>query len=203
MRAIPISPAEYVSFPWKNGGGVTTDIAAAYGPGAVAGDWASMLWRLGFTSIDVPGPFSEMAGFERWQVVVGGHGLVLKLADGGEIDERAAFRPVRFAGDAPIRSFLEAGPVRVVNLIVRRSHGEGRLAVVSPDAPLSAGAGLHFVHAADGDCELSLDTMPVRVPAAHALRLEGACTIAVRSGRCVLASIVGRAAQAASAGAAR
>ena len=28
-----LTPADYVEFPWKNGRGVTTDIAALYRPG--------------------------------------------------------------------------------------------------------------------------------------------------------------------------
>ena len=49
-------------------------------------------------------------------MLVAGRGLVLQTPD-GEIDVRRPFRPVRFAGETPIVSRLEAGPVEVVNLI--------------------------------------------------------------------------------------
>src|SRR5262245_30603214 len=100
----PIDPAQYRRTPWKNGGGVTIDIAEDDG------------WRFGRTPITAPGPFSDYTGFDRAQVLVSGCGLVLETPD-GEIDVRTPFKPVTFAGETPIVSRLEAGPVEVVNLI--------------------------------------------------------------------------------------
>ena len=78
------------------------------------------VWRFGRTPITAPGPFSDYTGFDRLQVLVAGRGLVLQTPD-GEIDVRAPFQPVRFAGETPIVSRLEAGPVEVVNLIGERA----------------------------------------------------------------------------------
>ncbi|MBI1244031.1 MAG: hypothetical protein GC202_03415 [Alphaproteobacteria bacterium] len=187
MRIIPISPAEYVSFPWKNGGGVTTDIAAEYaGP---ANDWEAMRWRLGFTSISVPGPFSEMTGFDRHQAVVRGRGLRLRCADGSEIDERAPFSPVRFAGEAKIVSVLDDGPVDVVNLIVRRGFFGGRLAAIDGACPAALGEGTHFLYAPSGDIDAEIGSTAVRVPGGHALRIEGAARAVVHAGLGLVASV--------------
>jgi environmental stress-induced protein Ves len=109
-----LDPSQYKRTPWKNGGGVTVDIA-------VEGDD----WRFGRTPITTPGPFSDYTGYDRLQVLVGGRGLVLETPD-GEIDVRRPFHPVRFVGETKIVSRLEAGAVEVVNLI-------GRRAVVSLD----------------------------------------------------------------------
>ena len=71
-----LDPGRYLRTPWKNGGGVTLDIA-----------FARRVWRFGRTSIAAPGPFSDYTGFDRMQVLVAGRGLVLETPD-GEIDVR-------------------------------------------------------------------------------------------------------------------
>src|SRR5882757_9155297 len=115
-----LDPASYRRTPWKNGGGITIDIAEAYREGVAPGGWEGMVWRFGRTAITTPGPFSDLSGCDRVQAVVAGQGLVLVAPD-HEIDVRRPFVPVRFAGETPIVSRLEAGAVEVVNLIGDRS----------------------------------------------------------------------------------
>jgi environmental stress-induced protein Ves len=59
---IRLGPADYRRTPWKNGGGVTIDIAGAFAPGAEPGGWSGMIWRLGRTRIEHP-PFLRPFGF--------------------------------------------------------------------------------------------------------------------------------------------
>ena len=82
-----LDPGRYLRTPWKNGGGVSIDIASD-----------GEVWRFGRTPITAAGPFSDYTGFDRMQVLVAGGGLVLETPD-GEIDVRRPFRPVRFAGE--------------------------------------------------------------------------------------------------------
>jgi environmental stress-induced protein Ves len=63
----PLDPAGYRRTPWKNGGGVTVDIAEH-----------EDAWRFGRTPITTSGPFSDYSGFDRAQVLVAGRGLVLQ-----------------------------------------------------------------------------------------------------------------------------
>lgn len=193
MRLTVLEPASFASFPWKNGRGTTTDIAAEYADGARPGDWAAAQWRFGRTTIDVPGPFSDMTGFERHQAVVRGRGLRLRPADGGEIDERMPFSPVAFSGEARIVSVLDDGPVEVVNLIVRRTAGTGRLAVIDPARPVEPGPGTHIVYAAAEELALRVDGAHVVLPAGHALRTENAARIVALAGRGLVASVVAQA----------
>ena len=61
MQSLRLDPKAYRRTPWKNGGGVTIDIADDYAPGAAPGSWSGMLWRLGHTQIVEPAPFSDLS----------------------------------------------------------------------------------------------------------------------------------------------
>src|SRR5260221_14371549 len=119
-RITALAPAGQGLSPWKNGGGVTLDIADAYRPSAAPGDWDGLIWRFGRPGAATPGPFSDLSGCDRVLVGVTGRGLVLETPT-GDLDLRAPFRPIHFRGETPIMGRLEAGPVDAVNLIGHRA----------------------------------------------------------------------------------
>ncbi len=123
MTTTLLTADNYTRSPWKNGGGVFTDIADAYRADAPETDWDSLLWRFASTPIVAPGPFSYMPGIDRLQMVIAGRGLVLKSPT-QEFDEREPFTTVRFTGELDIVTELEAGPVEVVNLMARRGAAD-------------------------------------------------------------------------------
>jgi len=174
-----LDPAQYRRTPWKNGGGITVDIAEQ-----------DDLWRFGRTPITAPGPFSDYSGFDRLQVLVAGRGLVLETPD-GEIDVRQPFKPVRFKGETPINSRLEAGPVEVVNLIGARAAVRLALEVLRPGTRQTAEAGTHIAYAAT-EAELEIDGERHRLAADHALRIEAErpTMIACAGGVLLLGSII-------------
>ena len=174
-----LTPAQYRRMPWKNGGGVATDVATDEATGGE-------VWRFGRTAIPVPGPFSDYTGYDRVQVLIGGRGLVLDGPD-GEIDLRAPFKPVRYRGELPLVSRLEAGPVEVVNLIGLRAQATVDMQVLDAGKSLRLGTGLHFAYAPTDAA--TIDTHDL--PADHCLRIEaaGPTMIACGSGRVLVASI--------------
>jgi environmental stress-induced protein Ves len=174
-----LDPAQYRRTPWKNGGGTTIDIAE--------GD---DVWRFGRTPIAAAGPFSDYSGFDRIQVLVRGRGLVLDTPQ-GEIDVRTPFRPVRFAGETPIVSRLEDGPVEVVNLIGARDKVQIDLDILDAGERGTMGRGIHIVYCADGPAILDLDGKLHRVPSHHGLRIDavGSTMLACKGGRAIIASI--------------
>jgi environmental stress-induced protein Ves len=153
-----LDPTQYHRTPWKNGGGITIDIAEQ-----------DDVWRFGRTPIVAPGPFSDYSGFDRLQVLVAGRGLVLETPD-GEIDVRQPFKPVRFKGETPIKSRLEAGPVEVVNLIGARTAVRIALEVLRPGVSQAADTGTHIAYAT-AEAELKIDDAKHRLAADHALRI--------------------------------
>jgi environmental stress-induced protein Ves len=185
-----LDPQSYRRMPWKNGGGVTIDIADAYRPGAEPGGWEGMLWRFGRTRIVEPGPFSDLSGYERILTVVGGRGLVLEVADGAAIDVRSPLTPVRFPGEARITSRLEAGPVEVVNLIADRARAIDVAILTDAEArPLASG--VHVLYAPTDPVTVEIDGAPHALAADHALRIDSGagCAFAHLAGTLVLASI--------------
>ena len=190
MKTTLLKSEDYTRSPWKNGGGIFTDIADAHRAGSPAKDWDSLLWRFASTPIVAPGPFSYMPGIDRLQMVVAGRGLVLK-APGQEFDEREPFTTVRFTGELEIVTELEAGPVEVVNLMARRGAAEIELlALREPgDRPLSAGP--HLVYAVSGNCSIRLNSEDLVIPDGSTLKVEltEASQLALVSGLAVLGSI--------------
>jgi uncharacterized protein len=192
MDIMRLDPAAYRRTPWKNGGGITIDIADAYAPGAQPGGWSGMLWRLGRTQIVEPGPFSDLTGYDRILTVIGGRGLVLEIAGGEALDVREPFRPVRFTGEDRITSRLEAGPVAVFNLMSDRQHAID-VTIMSGQGTRKLGAAINIVYAIE-DSNVVLRGQAFVLKADEALRSDEAGQLAVRSGRVALASISSRSA---------
>jgi environmental stress-induced protein Ves len=191
VRIATIDPAAYRHTPWKNGGGVTVDIAESLLPGFPSGSGEGMVWRFGRTAITAPGPFSDLSGYNRHQVLVSGLGLVLETP-AGEIDVRQPFRPVRFAGETPIVSRLEAGPVEVVNLIGDRSRVSIDLCCLTTGASKSCPAGVHIVYAAASDCEMVINGNACGLAIGHGMHVEAGerFTVTNRLGTAIVASIL-------------
>ncbi|MET3890137.1 environmental stress-induced protein Ves [Bosea sp. OAE506] len=186
----PLSPETFRSKPWKNGGGVTLDIADASRPGADPSGWEGMVWRLGRTAIVQPGPFSDLTGYERLQAVIVGSGLVLEGAS-GEIDLRQPFMPVHYDGGLPLVSRLENGPVEVVNLIVDRALCSADLTVPELGATVALAPAIHILYAPGEAVTARCGGEAIAVPGGHALRIdaEASVSLTVEAGRALLATI--------------
>lgn len=111
--------------PWKNGLGVTREIAV-HPPGA---DMEHFVWRASVAEVNNNAPFSPFAGIDRSIVLIEGAGFRMTL-DGGQIhalDE--PFTPFLFAGEAKVAVTLSSGPTRDFNLMVRRNQARGEVHV--------------------------------------------------------------------------
>jgi environmental stress-induced protein Ves len=103
--------------PWKNGGGVTREIATGAAPRPGAG-WG---WRVSLADVAQDGPFSIFPGVDRVLAVIEGAGMDLVRPD-GRVVALDPFQPVRFAGEEPLSGRLRRGPVRDLNAMVRRDR---------------------------------------------------------------------------------
>lgn len=103
-----VTAGEYQTCPWKNGGGVTHEIARH----AIGDRWH---WRLSIAEVASDGPFSRFDGLSRILTVIAGDGVDLHSPD-GTIHARRG-RPVHFSGELPVTSQLVNGPIRDLNVI--------------------------------------------------------------------------------------
>lgn len=103
-----ITPAEFATSAWKNGGGITHEIARD----GAADDWR---WRLSIAEVASDGPFSFFNGYSRILTVIVGAGIDLQTAT----DTLAArpLHPIGFSGDLAIDGRMVGGPIRDFNVI--------------------------------------------------------------------------------------
>lgn len=95
--------------PWRNGGGITHELAAWPDLGA----WR---WRISVAEVARDGPFSRFDGIDRHFAVLSGAGVCLSFAD--RTVTLTAQDPVfSFAGDAACDCRLLAGPTLDFNLM--------------------------------------------------------------------------------------
>lgn len=111
--------ADIPATPWRNGGGVTRELAMW----PDAGDWA---WRMSVADVDKSGPFSRFEGIERWFAVLEGAGVQLDVA-GVPHRVTAGDAPLFFDGAAETGCELINGKTRDFNLMVRRGSEPSRM----------------------------------------------------------------------------
>jgi environmental stress-induced protein Ves len=108
-----VSPAEFHSQPWKNGGGVTHEIVRWPDNSGEGFDI-----RVSVADDRAPGPFSRFAGYRRWSFLAGAAPIVLDV-EGRRHELVARGDHIEVAGDVAIACVLPAGPTRLLNILVR------------------------------------------------------------------------------------
>ena len=127
MRLIPfdsLTPA-----PWKNGGGVTRQIAS-FPTGSNLDDFD---WRLSMAEVAQDGPFSRFEGVDRRLYILAGAGLDLRLADGTQRLRQGEH--LDFKGEVAVFGALIDGPVTDFNIMVRRDRMRMRAATLHFEGP--------------------------------------------------------------------
>ena len=109
--------------PWRNGGGVTRELAVW----PQAADWT---WRMSVAEVGQSGPFSSFEGVDRWFAVLAGGGVQL-MVDQQTHHLTAADAPFFFDGAASTDCQLTDGATQDFNLMVRRSCASARMVRVS------------------------------------------------------------------------
>jgi hypothetical protein len=142
VSATLLRATDRVAAPWKNGGGVTREVAA-WPPGAGFDDFH---WRVSMAEVRRDGPFSTFPGVDRVLAVLEGR-LALAVTGFGEFHLSPAGSPADFPGDAPATARVLEGPVLDLNLMSRRGVAHGTLDQlrVSSAQRLQASAGHRLV----------------------------------------------------------
>lgn len=155
---------------WKNGGGVTREIAAWPEGAGTAG----FGWRVSLAEVADDGPFSAFPGVDRTLTLAEGAGMDLTVAGARRlVDERYA--PQDFPGDVPTDCRLLDGPVVNFNVMYRRDRVQADTAVVRGALGLTAAPGQTLlVVALQGPAEVEAAAGPVVLGPYDAVRIDGA-----------------------------
>lgn len=108
--------ASLAARPWKNGGGITRQIAC-FPPEAGLDDFD---WRLSTASVAQDGAFSHFPGVDRWLAILEGAGLDLDFVDGTQ--RLLPGGHIGFPGETDVHGRLVDGPVTDFNIMVRRGR---------------------------------------------------------------------------------
>ncbi|RAG84527.1 HutD family protein [Streptacidiphilus pinicola] len=122
--------ADRVASPWKNGGGVTREVASS--PSGAA----DFDWRVSLADVADGGPFSVFEGIDRVITVVVGEGMALTV-DGVETVVAERYRPFAFSGDATTGCRLLGGPLVDFNVMTRRGAVSAEVRFVRDGTALS------------------------------------------------------------------
>jgi environmental stress-induced protein Ves len=135
--------------PWRNGGGVTRELAAW----PDSQDW---VWRISVAEVEASGPFSCFAGVQRCFAVLQGAGVRLRFAtQQHELTEGS--EPLAFDGADAVDCDLLDGATQDFNLMVRRDRGSATLRRVR--------AAERFVLAAEKTVAIYANSLPVQLQA--------------------------------------
>ncbi|MGW2561582.1 HutD/Ves family protein [Streptomyces sp. NPDC001514] len=162
---------------WKNGGGVTREIAASP-EGAGMSDF---VWRVSLAEVAADGPFSAFPGADRTLTLAEGAGMDLDVAGVRRVVD-ARYAPQQFPGDVPTDCRLLDGPVVNFNVMYRRDRTRADTAVVRGALTLTAAPDETLLLVAlQGEAELDAGTESVALDRYDAALLTGQFTVTLRT----------------------
>ncbi len=118
--ALLLDPRDYRAMPWKNGRGVTREIAVFPPHSALVGQ--SFLWRISLADVTRDCEFSSFPGYDRSLMLTEGAGMELVFDAAPAVVIRDRYAPVRFSGDWQARCRLLNGALRDFNVMTARAQ---------------------------------------------------------------------------------
>ncbi|MEM5318411.1 HutD family protein [Paraburkholderia sp. JHI869] len=164
--------AALVASPWKNGGGVTREIAVAHVASHAGASLDVFAWRVSVADVAQAGPFSRFEGVDRTLVLLEGAGMLLDEAGRTHVLTQP-LDAAHFAGETAIDARLVNGATRDFNLMVRRDAARGTLEVWRENARRSLNAQTVLLYCAQGEQDVRVDgERNVRLEAGDTLRID-------------------------------
>ena len=140
MSSAIIRAEDCLPQPWKNGLGLTREIARF----PLDADNEHFLWRVSVAEVNSAAPFSAFPGIDRHIALLDGAGFTMTLDGTRQHHLHTAYEPFAFAGEAQVDVALVGGPTRDFNLMVRRAQARGSVALCQQPGS----------HATDATCAL-------------------------------------------------
>lgn len=159
---------DYRRMAWKNGGGITTEIARSPGDG-------DFDWRISIAEIAEDGDFSIFPGVDRELMLLDGGGVELLVGSDAPVTLTQRYQKHVFPGEAPVSCHLLDGPTRDFNVMIRRGRLNAELLarpLVGAQLLFPAAATSWIVHVAQGHVVVNnRDDIP-RVEAGETLLID-------------------------------
>ncbi len=116
---------------WKNGGGVTVEIAVFPEDASVD----NFDWRISTATVASDGPFSVFTGIDRTLSVLEGDGITLSVEGLADQELKGETPPFSFPADSPTSAKLLGSAITDLNVMTRRgrfTHQVSRHGVTEP-----------------------------------------------------------------------
>lgn len=137
---------------WRNGQGVSWEIASFKEEGAI-----DFSWRFAKARIDNSVPFSIYSGMDRIFMMIEGDGMDLEFEGGEILQVHEKFVPHEFSCDVPLVCKLKGGPSLDLNLFTARGKWRAECDVVVIDGELEFNFQNHItiIYVLEGNCTVA------------------------------------------------
>lgn len=144
--------ADRVAVPWKNGGGITREVAIfPEGSGFDAFDW-----RISIAEVPDEGPFSVFANIDRNLTILEGR-MNLAFAD-RTVELDASSAPFAFPGDIACQGTPLFGPVTDLNVMTQRGRCNASVFRINGEIDMPAARHLIIVALAESEIRTGAET---------------------------------------------
>lgn len=148
--------ADRVAVPWKNGGGVTREVAIwPEGSGFTDFDW-----RISIAEVRDAGPFSVFENIDRNLTILEGR-MALAFAE-RTIDLDTQSAPFAFPGDVTCHGTPIGGVVNDLNVMTRRGRCTAMVSRISGDAKMPTARHLLVVALSDGNARIGTESLTLQ-----------------------------------------
>jgi hypothetical protein len=180
MPSVPnitlLTPAQFKKIPWKNGRGITTELALNTG-----GNVDDFQWRLSIASVTENGLFSDFSGYWRNLVLISGGEIILEHIhnDKVSIDKLDKLLQVAsFDGGSKTQGKLLAGAITDFNVITSLKTYQAKVTTYLEKQTIQLDtADIIFIYALEKELTVSCLTDNVispsikKIPAKHLLKI--------------------------------
>lgn len=162
--------ADHKRMRWKNGGGVTVEIAIH----PINASVDNFDWRISTATVANDGPFSIFPGIDRTLSVLEGNGIVLDV-EGTETTLTLETVPFSFAADATSGAQLIDGPITDLNVMTRRGNFTHRVERITVDdsTMIDLDHSAMLIFCAEGNLELKSDNAIAHLDQHDCLSMSG------------------------------
>lgn len=156
--------ADRAAVPWKNGGGVTREVAV-WPPGS---DLNTFDWRISIAEVRDEGPFSLFENIDRTLTILEGR-MALAFPD-HTVERDAHSAPLPFPGDVPCFGTPLGGPVTDLNVMTRRGRCAAQVNQIAGEMKLPGAR--HIVVVAITETAVRVEAESLALQARDAILVE-------------------------------